>query len=165
VRSVQLHMTVPGRHAAEVYDTLADFPRYPEFSPAVHRVTITEIGDTVSKSEWEVAFRAGILKWAEQDTFDRAALRIDFRQLEGDIALFEGSWACSDTDSGASITFAARLDMGIPTLADALEPIAVRTLVDNTVAIVSGLFGGAVRVDDTHLELPTPHPAPHPSRL
>jgi ribosome-associated toxin RatA of RatAB toxin-antitoxin module len=141
-------MTVTGRRAIEVYDTLADFPRYPQFCPAVHRVTITGVRDTVSKSEWEVAFRAGVLKWVEEDTFDRAALRIDFHQLEGDIALFEGSWACSDTAEGTSITFTARLDMGIPTLADALEPIAVRTLVDNTTAIVSGLFGGAVRVDE-----------------
>lgn len=155
MRSVQLHMTVPGRRAAEVYDTLADFSRYPKFSPAVHRVTVTEVGDAVSRSEWEVAFRAGILKWVEEDTFDRAARRIDFRQLDGDIALFEGSWTCSDTDDGASITFTARLDMGIPTLADALEPIAVRTLVDNTVAIVSGLFGGAVR-KEVCCELPSP---------
>lgn len=165
MRSVQLRMTVPGRHAAEIYDTLADFPRYPEFSPAVHHVTVTQVTDTVSRSEWEVAFRAGILQWVEEDTFDRTALRIDFRQLEGDVALFEGSWTCSDTDSGTNITFAARLDMGIPTLADALEPIAVRTLVDNTVAIVSGLFGGTVHVDDTHPQLHAPHRAANPSRL
>ena len=67
--------------------------------------------------------------------------RIDFRQIEGDVAVFDGSWTCTDTADGTRITFAARLDMGIPSLADALEPIAVRTLVDNTVAIVSGLLG------------------------
>lgn len=165
MRSVQLRMTVPGRRADEVYGTLADFPRYPQFSPVVRSVTITEGEDGVSRSEWEVTFRAGILKWVEEDIFDRAALRIDFRQLEGDIALFEGSWTCSDTGDGTCITFSARLDMGIPTLADALEPIAVRTLIDNTVAIVSGLFGDAVRVDDTHPELFTPHSALHPSGL
>jgi ribosome-associated toxin RatA of RatAB toxin-antitoxin module len=165
MRSIQLRMTVTGRHAAEVYDILADFPRYPKFSPAVHHVTVTQVDDTVSTSEWEVEFRAGVLKWKEEDTFDRAALRIDFRQLEGDIALFEGSWNCSDTDVGTVITFTARLDMGIPTLADALEPIAVRTLIDNTVAITSGLFGEAVHVDGTHLELPAPDPAHADSRL
>jgi ribosome-associated toxin RatA of RatAB toxin-antitoxin module len=157
-------MTVLGRRAEDVYDTLADFPRYPEFSPAVHHVTVTEVGDTVSRSEWEVAFRAGILKWVEEDTFDQAALRIDFRQIEGDMALFEGSWTCSDTADGTGITFAATFDMGIPTLAEALEPIAARALVDNTVAIVSGLFDGAVSLDDTRLEraaAPCPAPGPH----
>jgi len=33
--------------------------------------------------------------------------------------------------------------MGIPSLADALEPIAVRTMSDNIVAIVRGLVGQA----------------------
>jgi hypothetical protein len=45
--------------------------------------------------------------------------------------------------AGSEIVFSARLDMGIPSLADALEPIAVRTLIDNTVLIVRGLVGSA----------------------
>ena len=44
---------------------------------------------------------------------------------------------------GSEIVFSARLDMGIPSLADALEPIAVRTLIDNIVSIVRGLVGHA----------------------
>jgi ribosome-associated toxin RatA of RatAB toxin-antitoxin module len=157
MRSVQLQMTVTGRPATDVYGTLADFSNYPEFSPAVHHVTVTKLDERVSQSEWEVAFRAGILKWVEEDTFHRDTLRIDFRQLEGDMAIFEGSWACFDTDDGAAITFAARLDMGIPTLADALEPIAVRALLENIVGLISGLFGEAAHVDSTHLELPAPY--------
>jgi hypothetical protein len=39
--------------------------------------------------------------------------------------------------------FSARLDMGIPSLADALEPIAARTLIENIVSIVNGLVGHA----------------------
>ena len=50
--------------------------------------------------------------------------------------------------------FEARVDLSIPSLADALEPIAVRTLVDNTVAIVRGLFG-----EDVVVEAVTEHPA------
>jgi hypothetical protein len=39
--------------------------------------------------------------------------------------------------------FSARLDMGIPSLGDALEPIAARTLTGNIVSIVCGLTGSA----------------------
>jgi len=70
-------------------------------------------------------------------------LSITFRQLEGDVALFDGSWECADAEQGSEIVFSARLDMGIPSLADALEPIAVRTLIDNIVSIVRGLVGRA----------------------
>ena len=147
MRSVQLDLTVPSPCAVDVYATLADFARYPEFSPAVRSVTVTDIGDQTTVSRWEVTFRAGLLRWVEEDRFDPAMQRIEFHQLEGDVAVFDGSWTCTDTTDGVQITFAARLDMGIPSLADALEPIAVRTLIDNTVAIVCGLLGDGVRVD------------------
>jgi hypothetical protein len=101
------------------------------------------VSDNVTVSHWEVTFRAGLLRWTEQDTFDPGALSITFRQLEGDAAVFDGSWRCADAAQGSEIMFSARLDMGIPSLADALEPIAVRTLIDNIVSIVRGLVGRA----------------------
>jgi len=101
------------------------------------------VSENVTVSAWEVAFRVGLLRWTEQDTFDPAALSITFRQLDGDIAIFDGSWQCLDAEQGSQIIFSARLDMGIPSLADALEPIAVRTLSDNIVVIVRGLTGRA----------------------
>jgi ribosome-associated toxin RatA of RatAB toxin-antitoxin module len=162
MRSVQLDMTVVDRSAADVYTVLADFSRYPEFSPAVRTVTVTASSADTTVSRWEVNFRKGILCWVEEDTFHPADNHIDFRQLEGDVALFEGSWTCTDTEDGTRVVFAADLDMGIPTLADALEPIAVRTLIDNTQAIVGGLFGGAPRIDN--VVVAAPEAAPVPSR-
>ncbi len=145
MRSVRLELTIPDRPPAAVYATLADFGRYAEFAPAVRSVTVSHAGEHLTVSSWEVNFRRGILRWVEEDTFDPVDHRIRFRQLEGDIALFEGSWHCVEQGRGTRITFEARLDMGIPSLADALEPIAARTLVDNTAAIVSGIFlGGSV---------------------
>jgi ribosome-associated toxin RatA of RatAB toxin-antitoxin module len=146
VRTVHLRLAVRGRNVADVYDTLADFARYPELSEAVQQVTVTGVADNVTVSSWEVTFRAGLLRWVEEDTFDRAAGTITFRQLEGDVALFDGRWQCTPTADGTEIAFDARLDMGIPSLADALEPIAARTLVDNTISIVSGLFGDVTLV-------------------
>ena len=143
MRTVRLRLHVPHRSASDVYATLADFGRYPELSDAVRSVTVTEVSGNRAVSRWEVAFRAGLLRWTEEDTFDPAALSITFCQLEGDIAVFDGSWRCLAAEPGSEILFAARLDMGIPSLADALEPIAVRALTDNIVSIVRGLFGRA----------------------
>jgi uncharacterized membrane protein len=143
MRSVTILIDVPGRTADTVYDALADFERYPDLADAVRSVTVVRTGENVTRSKWEVAFRAGLLRWSEEDRFDPAARTIEFHQLEGDVALFEGTWRCLDHPGGARIAFDARLDMGIPSLADALEPIAARTLVENTVSIVSGLMGEA----------------------
>jgi hypothetical protein len=147
MRTVRLRLHVPHKSASESYVTLADFERYPELSDAVKSVAVTRVSDDLAVSHWEVAFRAGLLRWTEEDTFDPSVLSITFRQLEGDIALFDGSWECADAARGSEIVFSARLDMGIPSLADALEPIAARTLIDNIVSIVRGLLGTAELVE------------------
>ena len=143
MRTVRLQLHVPHKPASEVYAALADFGRYPELCDAVRNVAVTEVSEDRTVSSWEVTFRAGLLRWTEEDTLDPSALTITFHQLEGDIALFDGSWECVDAAPGSEIVFTARLDMGIPSLADALEPIAVRTMIDNIVSIVRGLVGRA----------------------
>ena len=143
MRIIRLRLHVPGERASDVYETLADFERYPELSDAVRSVAVTEVTENLTVSRWEVTFRAGLLRWTEEDTFDPGALSITFHQLEGDAAVFDGSWECVDAAEGSEIVFSARLDMGIPSLADALEPIAARTLIDNIVSIVRGLVGSA----------------------
>ena len=143
MRTVRLRLHVPHKPASDVYATLADFERYPTLCEAVQTVAVTEVSENRTVSRWEVTFRAGMLCWTEEDTFDPGALSITFHQLEGDAAVFDGSWECADAGQGSEIVFSARLDMGIPSLADALEPIAVRTLTDNIVSIVRGLVGRA----------------------
>jgi ribosome-associated toxin RatA of RatAB toxin-antitoxin module len=143
MRTVRLRLHVPHKSASDVYATLADFERYPALCPAVQNVAIAEVSENRTVSRWEVTFRAGLLRWTEEDTFDPGVLRITFRQLEGDIAVFDGSWQCAEAAQGSEVLFSANLDMGIPSLADALEPIAVRTLIDNIVSIVRGLTGSA----------------------
>lgn len=156
MRTVSLTINIPGRSPDEVFATLSDFARYPELSSAVRSVTVSKVGGDVTVSSWEVAFRAGILRWVEQDTFDRSARSITFRQLDGDVALFDGSWRCARSTHGTTISFDARLDMGIPSLADALEPIAARTLVENTLSIVRGLFGEQTLLMTSHVGVPEP---------
>ena len=143
MRTVRIRLHVPHKSASDVYATLADFERYPRLCEAVQNVTVTDVSEHLTVSQWEVTFRAGLLRWTEEDTLDPSALTITFHQLEGDIAVFDGSWQCVDTAHGSEVLFVATLDMGIPSLADALEPIAARTLTDNIVSIVRGLVGGA----------------------
>ena len=148
MRTVRLRLYVSHKPASEVYAALADFGRYPELCDGVRDVAVTEVSENRTVSSWEVTFRAGLLRWTEEDMFDPGALSITFHQVEGDIAVFDGSWQCLDAPrldapQGSEIVFSATLDMGIPSLADALEPIAVRALIDNVVSIVRGLFGSA----------------------
>ncbi|HEX5298330.1 MAG TPA: SRPBCC family protein [Streptosporangiaceae bacterium] len=162
MRTVHLRLHVPDKPASDVYQTLADFERYPRLCDAVRSVAVTQVSDNVTVSHWEVTFRAGLLRWTEEDTFDPGTLSITFRQLEGDVAVFDGSWQCADAGPGSEIVFSARLDMGIPSLADALEPIAARTLTGNIVSIVRGLVGHAELVA-SDVAVPGPPRPPVPA--
>jgi ribosome-associated toxin RatA of RatAB toxin-antitoxin module len=153
MRTVRIRLQVPHKSASDVYATLANFERYPILCAAVQNVAVTEVSENLTLSHWEVTFRAGLLRWTEEDAFDPGALTITFRQLDGDIAVFDGSWQCVDAGPGSEVLFSARLDMGIPSLADALEPIAARTLIDNIVSIVRGLVGAA-ELAESAIEVP-----------
>ncbi|HEY1346550.1 MAG TPA: SRPBCC family protein [Streptosporangiaceae bacterium] len=143
MRTIRLRLHVPDKPASDVYATLANFERYPQLCDAVQKVTVTGVSENLTVSQWEVTFRAGLLCWTEEDKFDPGALTITFRQLEGDVAVFDGSWRCVDAAQGSEVLFCADLDLGIPSLADALEPIAARTLIANIISIVRGLVGSA----------------------
>ena len=158
MRTVLLRLYVPDKPASDVYRTLADFERYPELSDAVRSVAVTEVSENRTVSDWEVTFRAGLLRWTEEDTFDPGNLTIRFHQLEGDVAVFDGSWRCVETAQGSEVLFSADLDLGIPSLADALEPIATRTLIANIVSIVRGLVGNAELVA-SDMEVPVGSPS------
>ena len=43
-------------------------------------------------SQWEVTFRASLLRWTEEDTFDPGTLTITFRQLKGEVRSLRRSW-------------------------------------------------------------------------
>src|SRR3974377_2287590 len=89
MRTIRLRLHVPDTSASDVYATLANFERYPTLCEAVQKVAVTERSENRSASQWEVTFRAGLLCWTEEDTFDPGALTIAFHQLEGDVAVFE----------------------------------------------------------------------------
>ena len=90
---------------------------------------------------WAVNFRNGVLRWAEHDVVDRATWTITFVQTEGDFEHFDGSWRLTQVGDDVTIRFDAVFDLGMPSLAPILDPIAERALVENIERILTGLTG------------------------
>jgi hypothetical protein len=93
-----------------------------------------------------------------ETTLDPIRHQIHFR-TEDQVAVLEGSWSCVDDGPDTAVTFAARLDMGDPSCPDPHEPVAVRTLVEDTVIRLTGLFPGQMRIDDVVIQAHQPVPA------
>jgi ribosome-associated toxin RatA of RatAB toxin-antitoxin module len=140
MRQVEILANVNGYRAGDAYALLGDFQRYPAHSTTVRTVTILETQPDRTISSWEVNFRQGILQWIEEDCFDRVNQTIRFNQLEGDAEHFSGEWRVMEQAQACQIYFTAKFDMGVPTMADIIEPIAERALRENIQSIIAGLF-------------------------
>lgn len=126
----------------EAFRRLAAYERYPDQTTTVLSVDI-EQRDSGSFSTWRVDFRGGVLCWTEKDEVDVSARSLTFRQVEGDLDLFEGAWLVTGVGDGSQLVFTAELDMGIPTLAPIIDPVARQALQSNIRAILRGLFSDA----------------------
>jgi ribosome-associated toxin RatA of RatAB toxin-antitoxin module len=144
MRTVSVTVDVPGQAPADVFQKLGDFERYPELTEAVRSVSVERLGDGKARSTWEVDFREGVLEWVEEDSFDEAAGTIAFQEVDGDFEQFEGVWRVVANDDGSAVHFDATIDIGLDTLGSVIEPIAERSLRENVVVILTGLFGAGV---------------------
>lgn len=145
MRLFTMRTLVPEADRQRVYEVLSDFPSYPRHSTSVRSVQMRNQPGQPASSAWEVDFRGGILRWVEEDEFHPAQYRIDFRQTEGDLEVFTGTWLVEPAEEGNVVLFRCRFDLGIPTLEDVLEPIAEEALYENIEAICTGLFGAGTK--------------------
>ncbi|MEU0353066.1 SRPBCC family protein [Streptomyces sp. NPDC006237] len=146
--SVTLDATIPGTDTHTVFTRLADFPAYPKYTDAVREVTVSPIDDGLVASQWAVNFRNGVLCWSEHDRIDPAALTIDFTQTEGDFDRFDGAWQVTGGDEHTQVRFTATFDLGMPSLAAIIDPIACQALAENIALILRGLFGDHITVTE-----------------
>jgi hypothetical protein len=67
-------------------------------------------------------------------------MRIDFEQLEGNLRHFTGYWQVTSEGDDALIHFFGQFELGMPTLASFLEPIAESAIRENLIAVLKGVF-------------------------
>jgi ribosome-associated toxin RatA of RatAB toxin-antitoxin module len=152
VREVVLTAVV-AQAPRSVYESLADLESYPRHMSSVRKVDVLSRSESTSTSAWEVEFRNGLLRWTEKDDFDRDRLWISFAQTEGDLEAFSGRWEVSPVDGGCRVRFSAVFDLGIPSLAAFLEPVAQGAIEENVAKVLRGLFG--VECDSSEAAAPS----------
>lgn len=145
---------IVARDATSVYEALADFGSYPRHMSSVRKVDVLTRSGSGCTSAWEVEFRNGLLRWTEKDDFDPDFLRITFAQVEGDLEAFSGRWEVTPLDMGCLVTFSAVFDLGIPSLAAFLEPVAESAIEENVSKVLRGLFGAECHVDESRSSAP-----------
>jgi len=123
----------------DIYVIAKNMESYPNFMKNVVKVTTLERGENYTVTKWDVTLKGKPLTWKERDEFDDSSRLIDFKQIEGDLKMFEGSWTFEPTANGTMVKVTTEFELGLPMFATLLNPIAVLTLKQNFVSMLDGL--------------------------
>jgi len=125
---------------ARVWELVNDVESYPRFMEHVRSLKVMERGQTHRVSAWEVDCKGFIMRWTEREEIDEHAHRIDYRQIEGDLAVFEGSWQLEPLAVDSSrANLSVQFEIGIPMLSEMLNPVAQRAIQDNSQKMLASL--------------------------
>jgi ribosome-associated toxin RatA of RatAB toxin-antitoxin module len=147
VREVHIAGIVSGVDPDDVFAAVTDIERFPALCQDVREVRV-DVSDRGRQSAWKVKFRGGILEWTERDEPDPAARTLSFCQIDGDFREFDGEWRVEAAGADSTVHFTARFDLGIPALRAVVEPIAAKNLRSNLSAVLQGLFGSDLRLQE-----------------
>lgn len=154
MRHVEIQARVLAENAEHVFENVLRWDRYPELAPHVRATTVhATLPEPKGSSSWELHFRSGLLRWTEDDVFDRERLQIRFEQSDGDFDEFTGVWSLRQDGDDVSVHFSCDFDFGIPSLEGILDPIAARVIKETVAWAVSGLFASVEITADPEIDL------------
>jgi ribosome-associated toxin RatA of RatAB toxin-antitoxin module len=116
-----------------VWETVVDIERYPDVMDTVRSVRIVEQpSETLRRAAWSILLRGAILEWEEDERLDHDTYTAVFKQLRGDLEHFDGHWRLVALGPECTrVVFEVAFEIGIPMLADMLNPAAQRSLHEN----------------------------------
>jgi ribosome-associated toxin RatA of RatAB toxin-antitoxin module len=134
---VAIDVAAPAR---DVYELAKDQERFPQFMPDVESVTVVERREDAIVTRWKTLVEEAPIEWTEEDRFDDARVRIDYKLIEGDLDTFEGSWTFEDRGDGTThVVLGVEYDFGVPTLAELIGPTLKKKVQENSEMMLAGL--------------------------
>jgi ribosome-associated toxin RatA of RatAB toxin-antitoxin module len=114
-----------------VFSIAKEVETYPDYMPDVENVEVIERRDDgYARISWvghaKVASIDKLVKWTEDEWWDRDTLTSRFELVEGDYKHYKGDWKFTASDSGTIIKLTVDYDLGLPLIG----PMIVK-LLDN----------------------------------
>jgi ribosome-associated toxin RatA of RatAB toxin-antitoxin module len=123
----------------KIYELAKDMERYSEFMPDVEYVRIVRRDGDKTITRWKTLVEEAPIEWTEEDVFDDARTRIDYRLIDGDLDKFEGFWTFEERDGVTHVVLAVDYDFGVPTLAELIGPILQKKVEENSLMMLQAL--------------------------
>jgi ribosome-associated toxin RatA of RatAB toxin-antitoxin module len=125
----------------QVWSTVLDVESYEESMDNVRWVRLVGPSDEhARRAEWSVLLKGSVLEWEEEEQLDHDAHKVVFKQLRGDLEFFDGYWTLEELGPNETRAhFEVEFEIGIPMLAEMLNPVAQRALEENGTEMLRGL--------------------------
>ncbi|MEV6976587.1 SRPBCC family protein [Kitasatospora sp. NPDC093806] len=125
----------------EAWPVVVDVLGYPGFMTSVDSVEIVDQPDERHRTTaWSVRLKGSVLRWTEAELIDHAARRFDFEQISGDLGRLVGHWAVTaGPDGGSTVALHVDFDLGIPLLAEMLDPVAADAFRESAAQMLGAL--------------------------
>lgn len=125
----------------EVWEILLDVGDYSEAMDHVRSVEVLEeVDERIRRVAWSVLLKGSILEWVEEERIDRENRSIVFEQLSGDLEFFDGHWSLQAIgERETTALFEVEFEIGIPPLAEMLNPVAQRALHESSIEVLRGI--------------------------
>jgi ribosome-associated toxin RatA of RatAB toxin-antitoxin module len=135
---VDLSIKVPPDTA---WAAVVDVESYPDCMESVDSVVVTQQTDDLHRTTaWSVRLKGSLLHWTEAEVIDPEGRRFSFDQVSGDLGRFVGHWAVRPApDGGSTVSLHVDFDIGIPLLAEMLNPVAADALRENAAQMLAAL--------------------------
>jgi len=129
-----------------VWDLLLDLESYEESMDNVRWTRLVGAdNEHTRRAEWSVLLKGSILEWEEEESLDHDAHKVVFKQLRGDLEFFDGYWSLEELGSNETHAhFEVVFEIGIPMLAEMLNPVAQRSLQESCFEMLRGIERAAV---------------------
>ncbi|WP_227270854.1 type II toxin-antitoxin system RatA family toxin [Roseobacter weihaiensis] len=137
---VENKVVIPEVDIAMVWDVMCDFETFPDLMADVVSVKCFDRDGPHLKSNWVVLLNGSELMWEEQDVFIHHD-EIRFHQIDGDLEVWEGVWTTRQEGPDVVVNLKVEFDIGIPSLAEILNPIGERAINANTRQMLGAIKG------------------------
>ncbi|WP_030378781.1 MULTISPECIES: type II toxin-antitoxin system RatA family toxin [unclassified Streptomyces] len=137
--TIDFELTI-GAPPEAAWGTILDVESYPVFMESVLTTRLGRDDGAHRVSSWEILLKGAVLRWTEDEQVDHGAMRLEFTQTEGDMEHLEGFWQVHPVSArSVRVQMLIGFRIGIPLLADMLNPIAARAVEDNSKSMLLGL--------------------------
>jgi len=117
-----------------VYALSKDIEAFPEFMPDVQEVEIMEQdegGRQVSRWVGIVKEFKRTINWTEEDYWDDATHVCRFKQVEGDFALYQGTWTFCESEAGTTVELELEYEYDVPLIGNLIKGLLLRKMQEN----------------------------------